>query len=247
MLSAEEAGGVDISRYLAQLDGLAAAIRPRLPESPLDRLTGLARYLFEELGFSGDVDGYHRPDNSRLDRVLDSRRGIPITLGVLMMEVGRRVGVPLVGVGFPMHFLLAHTGFGGLYVDPFWGGRLLTEGDAEALLAEISSGRIAFSSRLLEPVGSRRILLRILENLKGAHLRTGSVRAAYGSVERAMLLAPSDLRLLCERGLLQLQLGAYLGALRDLGVYLREAPEADDREEVAAWLEEARQRVKAMN
>jgi regulator of sirC expression with transglutaminase-like and TPR domain len=153
---------LDVEAGLGSLDRLAAGVR----EPTLD---GLVRYLFEDLGFRGNRDDYYDPDNSFLDRVVERRSGIPITLSILTMEVGRRVGVPLVGVGMPGHFLLRDQVDQGLFIDPFGGGARLRLAEVEALFHRLHGPAAPFDPALLEPTGRHEILARVLGNLRAIY------------------------------------------------------------------------------
>jgi len=233
-ISAEERPGVEVGRWLARLDELGAEARRRIaavhegPGAELERLERLCELLFVELGFGGDREDYHDPAASFLDRVLARRRGIPITLAVVLLEVGRRAGVPLVGVGFPCHFLVRSARHPQVLLDPFE-GTLLTAEDCRRLLARVCGGRIPFHPRLLAPVGPRAILHRMLNNLRAVHLARGDEERALAALDRMLLLAPDDAVHLRERGLLRLGRGEVAAALDDLARYVAVEPEAPDR------------------
>ena len=162
LIAAHAHPGLDVAFVLRHLDEIAAGC----PEASLD---GLIRHLFSELGFRGDTDNYGDPANSYLDDVLARRLGIPITLSVLAMEVGRRLGVPLAGIGMPGHFLVRHRGKPPDFVDPFGGGQRLDEAGCEAIFRRLG-GTGPFASAYLEPVGARAILSRMLVNLQNTFL-----------------------------------------------------------------------------
>lgn len=150
---------IDIDEQLGRLDALAE----RLPEPTLD---GLTRCLFDELGFQGNARDYYDPDNSYLDVVLDRRRGIPISLSVLCIEVGRRAGVPLAGIGLPGHFLVRDQVDQHLYLDPFRRGARLGRDDCVSLFRRMQGIGATFVPEMLDPVDSTQILLRMLTNLR---------------------------------------------------------------------------------
>jgi len=231
---------------LAELDALAAELRPRLealpagPGADLARLDALRHFLFEEKGFRGDREEYHRPANSYLDRVLERRRGIPITLAVVMMEVGRRVGVPLLGVGFPCHFLVRHARHLEILLDPFAGGRLVSIDDCRRLLTQVCGG-LPFHPRLLRPVSHRSMLQRMLNNLRAIHASRGEPCELLRVLDRLLLLTPDDAVRLRERGLLRLRCGDMSG-LEDLARYLEVEPEAPDRESLGHLVASAHSR-----
>lgn len=159
---------VDVAAQLRALDDLAASVAG-------DDAAGLARALFVDLGFSGNTHDYGDPRNSYLDEVLRRRLGLPITLSVLMIEVARRRGLVLDGIGMPGHFLV---GAGDRYVDPFHGGAVLDRDAARALFARANPGT-PFDDRYLEPVGARAVLARMLANLVATFLQRDPLRAVW--------------------------------------------------------------------
>jgi len=245
-ISAEDHPGLDVDAALAELDALGAELAPRLealpvaPGADLTRLDALRAFLFEEKGFAGDCEEFYDPANSYLDRVLERRRGIPITLAIVMMEVGRRVGVPLLGVGFPGHFLVRHARHPDLLLDPFAGGHLVGPEECRTILGAVCDN-LPFHPRLLCPVSHRSMLQRVLNNLRAIHLARGEVDAILPVLDRLLLLAPDDAVRLRERGLLRLRSGDMAG-LEDLIRYLDIEPEAPDREALAQLLSTARSR-----
>jgi regulator of sirC expression with transglutaminase-like and TPR domain len=170
LIAAHAYPGLDTSQQRQRLDLLA----DRCPEATVE---GLRAHLFVDLGFAGNVGDYYDPRNSFLNDVLDRRTGIPITLAVLAMEVGRRLGVPLVGVGMPGHFLLRHRDDPALFVDPFAGGRLLDRQGCEMAYHQAHGEHVRFEPRFLEPVDSHAIVARMLANLRATFSARGDRRA----------------------------------------------------------------------
>ncbi|MGH9040916.1 MAG: SirB1 family protein [Acidimicrobiia bacterium] len=169
LIGAHADPGLDVARQLARLDDLAAGC-------PAATLDGLCRHLFDDLGFVGNRGDYRDVRNSYLHEVLDRRTGIPISLSVVTLEVGRRLGVPLAGVGMPGHFIVRHLGDLPVFLDPFDGGARLTEVGCEAIYRGLG-GTGEWSSAYLDPVGPRAILARMLINLQGLFL-PGDLRSA---------------------------------------------------------------------
>jgi regulator of sirC expression with transglutaminase-like and TPR domain len=155
---------VDIEAQAGRIDELAAACS----EPTLD---GVRRLLFQELGFTGDTGDYYDPANSLLDCVLERRRGLPITLSLLTIEVGRRLGVPLDGVGMPGHFLVRDRVLPDVFVDPFDGGRELSAADCQAIFRRLAGRGVPFDPAYLEPVSGVSILGRMAANLVNAYRR----------------------------------------------------------------------------
>ena len=189
MLSAHADDDLVVDDQLARLDDLAG----QCGEPTLD---GLRRLLFSELGFSGDTDDYYRPENSLLDRVLDRRQGLPITLSLLLIDLGRRIGVPLDGVGMPGHFIVRDRVLQDVFVDPFGGGRLLTTADCERIFRSMAGTGARFDPSFLEPVSDTMILSRMAANLVNAYQRLDDrkgLRWAARLRVRCPGVAPSEL------------------------------------------------------
>ena len=136
----------------------------------------LGEALFVDQGFAGNVEDYTDPRNSLLDDVIDRRLGIPITLSILMVEVGRRIGIPLHGVGMPGHFLVGARDEPGVFVDPFSRGRVSTR---RLCVFAALQGPDAFLPSYLDPTGPRAVVLRVLNNLQRAYLERSSVDAVW--------------------------------------------------------------------
>ena len=168
LIAAHAQPDLDVATELRRLDRLAFSI----PERTLD---GWRRHLFLDLGFSGDVQRYYDPANSFLNEVVRRRRGLPITLSVLGMEVGRRIGLRFEGVGMPGHFLLRHEA--DVYVDPFDTGRVLDRQGCAERFREVNGEEVPFRTSYLDPVGPRAILARMLNNLKSVYAGRGDVAA----------------------------------------------------------------------
>ncbi len=184
LIAAHAHPDLDVEAELSRLDGLAATC----PEPTLD---GLRRHLFDDLGFSGNHRRFSDPHNSFLNDVLSRRVGIPISLSVLTMEVGRRIGVPLVGVGMPGHFLVRHQEGAGELLDPFGGGRLLDLADCARLFSSVHGEAPSFDPALLAAIGPRAILVRMLTNLRQLYLARGDARSA-GWVYRLRAAIPAE-------------------------------------------------------
>ncbi len=169
LIAAHAYPGLDVAGQLRRLDELAASC----PEPTLE---GLRQHLFSGLGFTGNRKRYADPRNSFLNEVLDRRVGIPVTLSLLTMEVGRRVGLDLQGVGMPGHFLVRHAADGSV-LDPFSGGRLLDGEECEELFRDLHGPEVAFHPSVLAPTGSRAMLARMLANLRRLYGAMGNARS----------------------------------------------------------------------
>ena len=248
-IAAEEQPGLDPSPWLARLDELGLRLRPRLTglDDDLDRVSELTSFLSDEVGLRGNFDDYYDPRNSFLNEVLDRGLGIPITLALVYMEVGRRAGVPLVGVGFPGHFLLRHTVHPQLLLDPFDGGRLLTTDDCRQMLEKLSGGTLPFEPRLLRPSSPRQILVRMLNNLRGIYLHRSEFLRVIGVLDRVLLLDPDDIGARRDRGLLTLKWEDPSRGIEDLERYLALEPEAPDHESIEALIAETHRKLQRVH
>jgi len=234
-IAAEEYPELDPAAWLARLDALAALVRRRAtePRRAAGRLRALCDVLFAELRFRGNQENYYDPRNSFLNEVLERRLGIPISLSVVVIEVGRRVGVPLHGVALPRHFMVKLQPQGGpeVFIDAFNGGALLSR---EECAARFQGGPTAqkLDPRWFQPVTPRLILGRMLQNLKRIYVEQGDDVRTYWVVDRLVLVAPDAVEELRDRGLISARLGLRPAAVRDLGAYLERAPGAPDATEI---------------
>jgi regulator of sirC expression with transglutaminase-like and TPR domain len=232
-IAADGRPDLDFEPFLAALDVLAERVRIRLdrgdpPDIALDRLHDV---LFTETGFRGpNAAEYHDPRNSLLDRVIERRIGLPISLAIVELEVGWRIGLELVGIGMPGHFIVG--GPGGALLDPAGGGRRLTPDDCQALLRRSLGERVLFHRGMLRPVGRRDILARVLRNLRSAHLADRAWPAALGIVELLAVVEPTDPDHGRDRGLLLGRMGRFSEAIALLGRYLDERPDGGDVDDV---------------
>jgi regulator of sirC expression with transglutaminase-like and TPR domain len=229
---------LDPAPCLAEIDRLGAEARRRMPP-PGDRrarIDTLCRYVYGELGFHGDRVRYEDPRNSCLDEVLSRRAGIPITLALVLMEVGARAGLSLEGVNFPGHFLVRDPGrmhargSRDILIDPFHAGIVISRADCLALLRAHVGENAALDPAMFAGAGKRQILLRMLLNLKRAYVRLRSFPQARDATELLLALDPSGVNELRDRGLLSYHLHDFSPALRDLQTYLRLAEAPADEE-----------------
>jgi len=250
LVAAESDPNVDVDGELHTLESWAAELRARLDPgwNNLQKLARLRAFVFEELGFRGDRTDYYHPRNSLLHEVLKRRRGIPLTLAIVMMEVGWRIGIPFEGVAFPGHFLVRLPGEpGDLVLDPFKRGMTVREEDCRHMLQETTGGKLAFDPSQLASVGKREMVTRLLHNLKGAYLRAGEDEQALTAVERLLVLDPGNADETRDRGLLLFRLHRYGQALDSLSDYLARVPQALDRESVEEHVRSLRQILADLN
>lgn len=239
---------LDTQAVLAEIDALAVRLKRRFPADavPVQRLRWLNRFFFQELGFAGNINHYYDPDNSYLHRVLSTRRGIPITLAILYIELASQIGLTARGVSFPGHFLIKlrmATGQqqGEVVIDPFT-GQSLSRDELDDLLAPYKRHR-GLQGEFDVPLGlflqaasAREVVARMLRNLKEIHRGAHDWRRQLQVQERLVVLLPQAWEERRDRGLVHAELGANAAAARDLADYLEHALDASDRVEIARRL-----------
>ena len=244
---------VDIPAYLGRLDEIAVAIKKRIASDAFaeQKVRALNYYLFNELRFSGNIDDYYDPRNNYLNEVLERRVGIPITLSILYLEIGKRLGLNLKGVSFPGHFLVKlSVKRGQLVLDPFTGGEAQSESDLRQRLAQVLPSGKAGQAQLdpyLEAATPRQIIARVLRNLKNIYMQAGKLEQTLAVMHRMLLVMPESVEELRDRGLVYQQLECFRPALSDLQNYLRRRPQAPDAAEIREKILELRQAATRLN
>jgi regulator of sirC expression with transglutaminase-like and TPR domain len=234
---------LEVERYLGEIERMALRLRERLPQAggAEEGIVALNEFLFEDLGYWGNADDYYDPRNSYLNDVIDRKTGIPITLSILYMEVGRRIGLPLEGVSFPGHFLVRLRLRGGVLVlDPFAGGAPQSEAELRERLQRVIPPGVTDNvpvaelplDQFLEPAGKRQILSRLLRNLKGIYRETDKPERMLEVLNRMLLVTPDASAELRDRGYVYQRLECWRPALEDLRTYLEREPDAPDLDEV---------------
>jgi regulator of sirC expression with transglutaminase-like and TPR domain len=253
-IAAGEYPDLVVDEYLTRLHEMAAKLRNRLRAdiATAEKLQALNHYLFEELGFCGNREDYYDPRNSFLNEVLERRTGIPITLGVLYIEIGRRIGLGLHGVSFPGHFLVKCALRGGVVIlDPYGGGRSLGVDELQQRLRDAGGAAPvgdAILAHLLSAAPNKAVLARMLRNLKGIYARRDDWLRALSSSERLIALQPEDAsEEYRDRGDIYLKLECFRAALGDFGTYLKQCPGAADAGAVRSRIAELATRVARLN
>jgi regulator of sirC expression with transglutaminase-like and TPR domain len=228
LIAKEEYPALEVEAYLDKLASLAREAEPlvRAGTDTVERIQLLSHFLFEQKAFEGNREQMADPRNSFLNEVIDRRLGIPITLSIVYIEVGRRLGLNLYGVSFPTHFLVkAIDERGELIIDPFNDGRILDLDEIRARLAQIYNQPVEVHPAFLRPAGARHILVRMLRNLKNVYAGTSDLTRALAALDRILLLDPRALDELVERGGLYERLECFKAALDDYQSFLSIAPE----------------------
>ena len=237
---------LDVEATLAEIDTLAARLQRRIADdaAPMQRLRLLNRFFFQELGFSGNVNDYYDPRNSYVHCVLETRRGIPITLALLYVELANQVGLNACGISFPGHFLAkVHMPQGEIVIDPFT-GQSMSRDALDALLVPYRrrSGKSGVSEApladFLQAAPPREVVARMLRNLKEVFRSSQDAARLLGVAERLVILLPDAWEERRDRGLVHAALGARFPAMADLAGYLEHAPDAPDRPAIRKRLAE---------
>lgn len=253
VIAAGEYQQLDIKGYLGQIEDLAAQfkrrLRPDIPQTEI--IIALNHYLFDDLGFSGNSAEFYDPRNSFLNDVIDRKLGIPITLSIIYIEIGRRAGLKLRGVSFPGSFLVKCSVRGGAIVlDPYARGASLSIEDLQQRLRTLRNG-IEISPEsvksMISAASNKEILARILRNLKGIYMDQNELMKALAAVDRIIAVAPGTALEYRDRGRIHLKLECFRAALADFRQYLRLEPRADDAGTVMRQVTELQQVVSRLN
>ncbi|PTL77687.1 SirB1 family protein [Vitiosangium sp. GDMCC 1.1324] len=243
---------LDAAACLHTLDALAARVQLEVERHSghgevLAGLTALRHVLADIEGFRGNEEDYHSPDNSFLDLVLERKVGLPISLSVVYLEVARRAGIPLYGVPFPGHFLVAcNAGDHKLVVDPYHCGEILTEEGCKELLQRVAP-QLKFTPAMLSPAPVELITYRMLSNLRREYLEREEYERGLAVVDLLLMLAPNHPGELRTRAALLANLGAYRAALKDVERCMELSPDAPDRERLELTARELRERAALLN
>lgn len=251
VIALDEYPTLDIQKYLREIDAMASAIRSEMDFSVggrLDAIRKLSRFLFQVKGFRGNTDDYYDPRNSYLNEVLERRLGIPISLSLVFIEVGKRAGLELEGVGMPGHFVVKCLYDGReILVDPFNQGGVLTEDECRKRLELQFGTGFEFSRSFLDSVNKHQILTRMLTNLKGIYLERQEFRKALGAIEKILIVNPESPSEIRDRASVHFKLNSFSSALADWVYYLEMKPEAADAEDVKTQMNIAGQLLALRN
>lgn len=242
VIALEDDPRVDIDRHLGHVNDWSGAVRDRLEGSrDVQRIVeAINRVLFDEEGFHGEDEDYYDPRSALLSETLDKHAGLPISLSVLYIEISRRVGAEVSGVSLPGRFLVKFSGaFGIVVVDPFDGGRVLSNVELQKLLDGVYGGGVQLREHHLRSFSPKEILARELAHLKSAYLAQHDLARAAASIDRLLILDENDAYEVRDRATVAIQMHAYREAIEWLERYLALVPHADDGVRVRgqiAWL-----------
>jgi regulator of sirC expression with transglutaminase-like and TPR domain len=242
---------LNIESYVRGVDELALQAESRITEigDASETIAAVNYVLFQQAGLRGNREDYYDPRNSFLNDVLDRCLGIPITLALIYMEVGRRLGFPLFGVGMPGHFLLKNYDIDGseILIDCFNGGDILNAQDCQRRLDEIYSGQMTLRPEFLFAVSRRQMLTRILNNLKTVYMTARNFKKVLPLVDLVLVIYPRSPEDVKQRALLRYSLGQAKAAAEDLEEYLKMSPEASDSDEIRQTALSIRRMLALMN
>jgi regulator of sirC expression with transglutaminase-like and TPR domain len=251
----EDLPGLDPQAVLAEIDALAARLKRRIPADAVavQKVRLLNRYFFQELGFGGNVNNYYDRRNSYLPEVLRTRRGIPITLALIYVELAQQLGLQACGVSFPGHFLVKlHLPGGEVVIDPFDGRSLSREALEERLLpyrrqrGALGDDEVPLGL-YLQKAEPRAVVARLLRNLKEIHRGARDWPRLLAVLDRLVVLLPQEHEERRDRALVLAELGRLDDAAGDMAAYLRGHPQAHDAPGLRSLLEAWRRRGPARN
>jgi regulator of sirC expression with transglutaminase-like and TPR domain len=244
---------LNMNDCILEIDKFAARLRRRMPAdiAQIPKLRLLNNFFYQELGFAGNLNDYYNPDNSYLHKVLSTRRGIPITLAMIYMEIAGQIGLDVKGISFPGHFLMKLTVKNGdIILDPFNGASLSREDLEERLEPYFIHGRSAEDPPLtsyLADATPHTILVRMLRNLKALFAEHPHWRQFLNVQQRLVILLPHEIAERRDRGLAYANLDCPQAALQDIEAYLTECPQASDADLLRRRLPELRAATRKLN
>jgi regulator of sirC expression with transglutaminase-like and TPR domain len=252
LIAAQLQPDLDIQRYQDELNTMAASIRSRTGNvmDEQARIQELNAYFYSDLGFAGDKQDYYLPDNSLLNKVIERRRGIPITLAVIYLRLAEAAGLDAYGIGFPGHYLLGvHTKHESIVLDPFDQGHVLTHSQLRNMLQQLT--QVPADDMVLEknllPARKSDTVVRMLRNLKQIYIEAQKVELALSCIEMILSIIPEAPDELRDRGMIYQHIEYTQGAISDLTHYLKLVPDAEERGVIEALLDSLQSQRKSLH
>jgi regulator of sirC expression with transglutaminase-like and TPR domain len=230
---------LNISHYKKLLKDWSATMNARFSSKPVkNRLEQINQLLFNKMNFTGNIENYYDPRNSFLNDVMDRRKGIPITLSVIYLEMAWALGLAASGVGFPGHFLVRVIDDGEpIYIDPFHKGNIMTAGECAEFLKEITEGELEFDQKFLSAVNKKEIIIRMLRNLKRIYLETSNYSKLIKILDHLVVVTAGEAEEIRDRGIIYYQMKAFKNALNDFETFLSMASDSEDSEVIQQYLQ----------
>lgn len=241
---------LDIEQHLNLINDFSRTIelRFRPMDSRYDELRRISEFLFDDMGFHGNSDNYYTPQNSFLNKVIEHRTGIPITLSILYIAVAKRLGLPVYGVGLPGHFIVGcSSNDGPIYLDPFHDGLILEEDECKQLAVSNMPEGMPFSQRFFDPQPPALILMRVLTNLRHVYITQQDLPHLLSVLRLQKSLNPRNAELNRDIGILCTHLEYWGEAVRELRYYLYTRPQSEDSEKIRGMLHEATGNMSKLN
>ena len=248
-IAAEEYPDIDIEAYLELLGDWSHVLKNESSRMPVRSKLDLINYLlFKKMRFSGNIENYYDPKNSFLNEVIDTRKGIPISLSIIYLELAWKLGLDAAGIGFPGHFLVrVMEKEKPLFVDAFHKGRIMTTEDCKDFWEDISEGELQFQDRFLSSLGKREILSRMLRNLKGIYLEQKNYKKLIRVLDTLVIINPDIPEEVRDRGIIHYQMQAFRLALNDFETFLSMAPDSEDADVIQQYIQVLREYTSRLN
>jgi regulator of sirC expression with transglutaminase-like and TPR domain len=264
LIAKDEYPNLDVKKYLKRLDLMAQHLKEVIGNQtdPKTVIKLINKYLFEELGFEGNRQEHADPKNSFLNDVLDRKKGLPITLSLIYIELARRLKLPIYGVGLPLHFIVKYKtadniadnkaikdikDIKDIYIDPYNFGAILSEADCKSKVSELYVGKVEFKKEFLDVVSKKQILVRMLNNLRAIYYSRAEYRKLEQVVKRILLItpdSPEDTKLM---GFLRYGTSDYPRALWYFKRYLHLEPNALDADQIRRYIEHSKRNLAELN
>ncbi len=247
-LALDEYPNLDIAAYKSEISAFSHGCKLPGGTDLEVRVRAFTRYLSHDLGIQGNKSDYYDPQNSYLNLVIDRRLGIPISLSVLAICIGKKLGLRLFGVGLPGHFItMACEGNHSVYFDVFNGGKILSQSDCENLSFKATGEQTPLSEHHFSPLPIALVIIRMLTNLKLIYLRKNDIQRSIRILNRLRQIAPNDPAQMRDLGVVLLQAGHPSKALINLESYIHKVPSAIEDEEIKGWIKQAKKDISNRN
>jgi regulator of sirC expression with transglutaminase-like and TPR domain len=240
---------LDITKYMNKIEQIGHALEKNLAthhsKNPTYLISMLNEYLFQNLGYTGDEIDYFNPKNNFLNDVIDKKSGIPVTLSIIYTELAKYIGLDLKIVGFPGHILVKYNEE--FILDPFNNGRLLDIDELQDMLDTNFDGQIEFSPEFLDETTPKKILIRLVRNLKNSYTQSYAYKKALKCTNMILTLETEAIDEIRDKGILKERLGDYDSSLKYLNWYLEMNPNGEDVDFVLELIKSIRTRKRSIN